>query len=368
MEMTSRERWEAALTFKPVDRLPFWPKLGGVYLVEQKSRYRNMRHEYGDAFGLHEFIGSDPRPNIRPCYRDVCNRCSFTSEQRGNDTIMTYTTPHGVMLACNRWDEVAHAVHPIEFPIKSREDILLMTEHFNDIRVELDPEALEEEQKVIKLIGESGMAITGMGESALMRSVEWLAGVENAHYFLYDYQDEMEELFAAIHRVLLAHAAIQAEHGAAPLISLCENTSTTLISPDQYRDYCLPPIKEYAEIIRANGKMMEIHMCGLLFDLLDDLAKIPTTCFEAFTSPPLGNTRLADGRNHCPDICLVGGTNAPLWLKDTRDIIAELEQDLDALPHHRGLVITSAGVMPPGCPPPKIREICQWLRTYPFRN
>ena len=35
-----------------------------------------------------------------------------------------------------------------------------------------------------------------------------------------------------------------------------------------------------------------------------------------------------------------------LWLKPANEIIAKIEQDLDELPHHRGIVVTSAGVMP----------------------
>jgi len=87
--------------------------------------------------------------------------------------------------------------------------------------------------------------------------------------------------------------------------------------------------------------------------------------FEAFSSPPIGNTRLGDGRSACPDKCLIGGTNAVLWTKSAREIIADIERDLAALPHHRGLVITSGGVMPPLCEPETIRQVCEWLGQYP---
>ena len=50
-------------------------------------------------------------------------------------------------------------------------------------------------------------------------------------------------------------------------------------------------------------------------------------------------------------VCLIGGTNAALWTRPAVEIIAQLATDLDALPHHRGLVVTSAGVMPPCCAP-----------------
>ena len=112
---------------------------------------------------------------------------------------------------------------------------------------------------------------------------------------------------------------------------------------------------------------MILHMCGHLKGLLPDLAQMPVEAFEAFTSPTLGNTTLAEGRRACPGVCLVGGTNAVLWTKPAAAIIEQLEIDLDALPHHRGIVVTSAGVMPPLCAPETIREVGAWVRGYPAR-
>jgi len=193
-------------------------------------------------------------------------------------------------------------------------------------------------------------------------------GVENGHYLLADYQHEVEGLFAAMHNVLRRRAEIEFEHTPADAVYLSENTSTTLISPEQYRRYCAPVIGEYADIARQAGKRLVLHMCGYLKDLLPELAKIPVAAFEAFTSPPAGNTRLADGRAACPSMCLIGGTNATLWLQPADKIIAEIARDLDALPHHRGIVLTSAGVMPPAAEPEKIREVCRFVQSYSPRN
>jgi len=81
----------------------------------------------------------------------------------------------------------------------------------------------------------------------------------------------------------------------------------------------------------------------------------------------VANTTLLDGRSACPDKCLVGGTNAMLWLRPAGEIIAQIEADLDSLPHHRGIVVTSAGVMPPLCGPETIKQVCEWVRQYPAR-
>ncbi len=157
------------------------------------------------------------------------------------------------------------------------------------------------------------------------------------------------------------------EHHPADLLYLTENTSTSLISPDQYRTLNYPHVLECAQIAADHGRLMVLHMCGLLKRLLPDLATLPVSAFEAFTSPSLADTTLLDGRSACPDTCLVGGTNAYLWTRPVERIIEQVEQDLDALPHHRGVVVTSAGVMPPLASPEKIKAVCDWVKEYEAR-
>ena len=216
-------------------------------------------------------------------------------------------------------------------------------------------------------LGDSALAGTSIGKSPLMHWVEFLAGVESAHYLLHDCREEVEALFDAIHRNLLRKTEILAEYSPADVLYMIENTSTTLISPAQYLRYCYGHIRDYGGITRRAGRILILHMCGHLKGLLGDLAGLPAEAFEAFTSPTLGNTTLLDGRTGCPDKCLIGGTNAVLWTRPADEIIAQIERDLDALPHHRGVAVTSAGVMPPLCEPETMRTVCDWVKQYPVR-
>ena len=187
------------------------------------------------------------------------------------------------------------------------------------------------------------------------------------HYLLFDFTDDVLALFEAMHRVLVRRAEILADRHPADAFYMVENTSTTLISVDQYRTYNLDHITRYAEITKDAGRHLLLHMCGHLKDLLGDLARVPCSGFEAFTAPSLGNTTLLDGRTTCPDKCLIGGTQATDWLRPPEQIIAGIRGSLDDLPHHRGIVVTSAGVMPPWCPPETIKTVCDWVKAYPVR-
>lgn len=360
-EMTVRERWLAALDSKPVDRLPFWPKLGSAYIKAQAEPYCSMELQ-----ALHEYIGSDRHERVLGCFREVRPRTSFESVTRKTELREVYKTPQGRLIGLQAFDPGSDSWHPVRMPVQEPEDIGILTAWYDDVRWELDADALSRARESAREIGESAVHTSWLGTTPLMRWIEQLAGVENGHFWLADYQDEVEALFDSMTRSLLARAELQLTHLDVDMFYLEENTSTTLISPDQFRRHCVPVIRRVGEMAEANGKRIVLHMCGTLLDLLPDLNELPAGVFEAFTSPPVGNTTLADGRNACPDICLIGGTNAALWTRPADEIIAELAGHLDALPHHRGLVITSAGVMPPRPPPETIKAVADWVKDYPL--
>ena len=137
---------------------------------------------------------------------------------------------------------------------------------------------------------------------------------------LLDYEEEVEALFDAMHRVLVETAAILAEFDPGDALWMTENTSTTLISPGQFRHYCMQHLREYAEICRSFGKPLFLHMCGHLKALLPDLETLPVHGFEAFTTPSLGNTTLLDGRTACPTKCLASMMEASSCVRASRSI------------------------------------------------
>ncbi len=361
-QMTPRERWLASIRLDPVDRLPFWPKLGPSYPFAQDTPFRTM-----DVDAIHEWIGSDRHVGIRPCVKEARSATGIDTVRDGNTMRTLYRTPHATLEMVQQFDEPSRSWHPVEFPVKSAGDIETMRAIFEDVTVELDPEGLETTRDRVRQIGQSATTMCTIGKSPLMDWLEFLAGVEMGHYLLSDCRPQVEALFEAAQSVLARRSELLAEHSPADVFYMMENTSTTLISPDQFQRYCAPHILQCVEIVRAAGRIAVLHMCGLLKDLLPDLARIPAQAFEAFTSPTLGNTSWLDGRSQCPDTCLIGGTNAVLWTQPASEIIAQIDHDLAELPHHRGIVVTSAGVMPPLASPATIKAVGDWVKAYPAR-
>ena len=359
-QMSPKERWLAALHMQPVDRLPFWPKLDAAYPRAQEAPFCTMAND-----AIHDWIGSDKHTWVSGGTKETRTDTAVETTTAGKLRRTTFHTPYGDTERIDQFDEASQAFHPIKFPVETREDIQRMTAFYADSSLEPDEDDLERIAERARQVGQDALVAQSIGESPLMHWVEWTAGVERAHLLLADHQVEVEELFAAMHRVLLQKTAILTEHSPADVFYMIENTSTTLISPQQYRTYCYEHIRAYGELTRSSGHPMALHMCGHLKLLLPYLTTLPVEAFEAFTTPTLGNTTLLDWRSACPDKCLVGGTNAVQWTGSADEIIEQIEQDLDVLPHHRGIAVTSAGVMPPLCRPETIREVCEWVKGYP---
>jgi len=362
MSMTPRELWLAAVRMEPVDRLPFWPKLDAAYPHHREAPFRDMT-----LADIHNWVGSDRHEGVGSALHERRQRTREEQVRDGDILRTIYHTPRGSVELVRRFDPGSQSWHPIQFPVRTLEDIKLMTDWFADCTPDINGEALQAAKQRCGELGDIAITATTIGESPLMYWVEWLAGVENAHLLLADHREAVEELFEALHQVLLEKTRLVAETSPADIIYFSENTSTTLISPAQYERYCFRHISDYGHVLQGAGRLFVLHMCGLLKHLLPQLSRVPANAFEAFTSPTLGDTTLLDGRTGCPDKCLVGGTNAVLWTRSASRIIAQIEEDLGALSHHRGIVVTSAGVMTPLCEPETIREVCDWVKRYPPR-
>ncbi|MCP4755706.1 MAG: hypothetical protein GY866_32990 [Proteobacteria bacterium] len=363
--MSGRERLLAAIAFEEIDKMPFWPKFfGEAYPPSQKAPFNTM-----DKYEIYRWIGSDivEWMPMGGCVRRVLKNVDLKIEMENEEMQATFIAPTGSTRLRMAYDQPSQSWHPTVHPIKTPEDIKIMTDFFNGLKWEFNPDNLEKTRHVNGIVGDDGITMEAVGESPLMAFVEYGAGIAQAPLILMDYEDAMEELFEAMQQMYLQKLEVTVEHSVADVLIFVENTSTTMISPKQYRRYCVPHLEQYGRIVKGAGKPFALHMCGHLKALLGDLATSPADIIEAFTSPTIGDTTLLDGRQACPDKCLMGGTNAALWMQSSDEIIRRIEEDLAALPHHRGVVLSSAGVMTPLCTPDTLKTVNDWIGRYELR-
>ncbi len=353
--MTRRERFEAALRREEVDRVPFWVKIfGPSYLRGHPDAASMSELELADYLDLDHMAGG-PSP-VTASFTQV----ELVSERRGNLQVTKYVTPDGTLGGADRFDPGSDSWHPVEFPIKTDADLRAARHVFSDAVYSVDETAVERCVERLRAVGERGVTMVGMGISPLMNLIQHFAGPDRTYYLLQDHPEEMDELIQLMHEDRLRYLEVLLRGCPYDYVVSVENTSTTLLSPAFFERYCWRHLNDYGQLITGHNKQHVLHMCGHLKALLPCIDKLPAVVIEAYTTPPVGNSTLADREVLCPNTAVIGGTNATLWLKPVGEICAEIEQALDEVGTLRGLVLTSAGEMPRLVPLERIREVRQF--------
>ncbi len=350
-EMSTKERIEAAIFKKDADRLPFWPKLTETY------RRFQPRGASATLEQMHVYIGSDvARYTEIGTLRRPVDGIEVKKERTAAEEIVTYAIDKRVLIERNMLTQEAGDSHPVEYPIKSLEDIMAMTKYYETGNHYVAPSCLEAHRRHLEAAPD-GFFFASMSATPVMELAQYKAGLENFVYFLADYPDEMETLIAAMHRDYLQRLELTCQSMQTDYILATENTSSTMISPWMFTKYCRPHLTDAANLVKSYGKHLILHMCGKLKAFLPDIAKIPAVAMEAFTSATVGDTGIKDGFTMLPGKGIIGGTCASTWLLGEKEIIDRILFDIAEAGGTRGLYLTSAGVMPFSASVEKIKAV-----------
>lgn len=358
--MTSRERILAAFQGEETDRFPVWLKMTNpTWRSSQPGEVRDLGDaELLTAAGCDLLLG-----NRIGCRCERPHATIATKEENGVRTT-TYHTPDGELVEENSLDSFTNSWHPTRYPVQCREDLERFRWVFTDTRASVDPAAVEaHRERQTALEAQDAVSITGVGPGPLMDMVEHWCGPENTAYLLFDHPELFEECLELMHQTRRKELHAIAPVCVADTLWMTENTSTTLISPSMFESYCMPHLRDYGQIILEGGTIPVHHMCGALNALLEQIDSLPALVNEAYTTYPLGNVSLAEGRRRMPSKCLVGGTNATLWMADPDTIVETVAEDLANCPDRSRIFLTSAGVLPPLVSLEKARTVTDALKA-----
>ena len=360
--MTSRRRILASIHGDEVDRFPVWLKMdNGTWQSAQPEPYRSMDSltlltECGcDVMGSEWASTASENPNIRKNV-DIQTRQAVT----------TWETPDGTLTAVDGIEPISGSWHPAKYAIETAEDMAIARWLFTDVAYSTDPDDVKAgKQRQAKWERDGVVTSCGIGPSPLMMLVEQLAGPENTNYLAVDEPEAFAELVELMQQDMVRMLKVMLPAQSADTCWMTENTSTTLTSPTQFRQYCLPHLREYGQMMLDNDIIPVHHMCGTLNALLEDIDELPALVNEAYTTDPLGDVSLAAGRTRMPSKSLWGGTNATLLLEPVETIVQTVADDLAACPDTRKIFLTSAGVLPPPVSFEKAKELMARFKELP---
>lgn len=363
--MSTRDRISATFRGDPVDHFPVWLKMANItWKSLQSEPYRSM----------------DGNELLRACGCDIMGGCSFpghalTTENPHVKTAITqdgtiqrtvFETPDGDLIGEMSRDPSTNTWHPTRYCAETLDEFRALRWCYADTTYTVDTAAAQTGLEHQRELEEQDIyTMSGIGPSPIMHLVQHLCGPEGAVYHMVDDPALFAEIVDLMHQDRVRH--LEAILPCVPSDSfwLTENTTTTLISPTIFKDYCMPQLTLYGNMILEHGLVPVHHMCGTLNAILEMIDELPATANEAYTTRPVGDCSLAEGRTRMPSKALIGGTNAAQWLKPAEDIIQEVAQDLATCPDRRKIFLTSAGVLPPQVTFAKAKQVVAGFKALP---
>lgn len=276
-------------------------------------------------------------------------RRNVTVEQSvdGDSTTVVWHTPVGDLREVRRVcrDPATGAVSSnwTEHPVKGPRDLEALAAIFEDEVVEPDPEGMARIRERRELIGEDGMLLGPMDGTPLGMFYRVYSGVATLAYLWADAPAALRDCFAVMEDNYRRRLAIAAQSEIDALVTV-DDTSTTAISPAMFAACNLDLTDARADLAHAAGKLYFHHSCGLIRDLLPLYRQTRMDAVHAFTTPPMGDVTIAQGRAALGDrITIIAGLGLLCGPLDDREAIrAEIQQMVDEAAPGDHLVLSVA--------------------------
>jgi uroporphyrinogen-III decarboxylase len=306
--MTGRERMLTALANGRPDRLPCQVHGWMGYYLE---------HYLGgcDSWEAYERFGLDYAIYVSPTYEfDDAQLAEWRVERRDAGTDADgnrlweerVTTPGGVLHSAGAVSDITGWT--TEHPLKSREDIeLWLTHRPRPVRADLAPV-----REAAERLGERGILRShpfSPGQGSPWQSFCTQYGTEEAIYLA---MDEPAYLHSVLDRICAETVRVTGlwEGTPADLVEVGGGAgSSTVISPDLYREFGLPYDQRQNRAFHDLGLKVVNHFCGGLMPMLELVVASGADGLETMTPPAMGgDCDLAEAsRRVGADLFFIGG-------------------------------------------------------------
>lgn len=142
--------------------------------------------------------------------------------------------------------------------------------------------------------------------------------------------------------------------------------SSTVISPNMHREFCLPYDKIQHEALHNAGAKITYHLCGGLMPLLETVVENGADALETMTPPSMGgDCDLAQASKQVGNqICFIGGFDQNAGFESgTPESAREIVRDcFDATKNHGGYIISPSDHFFKG-DPENLRAFAEEVKT-----
>lgn len=300
--MTSRERVLAVLNGQTPDRLPWAPLIDGYFTSSLPEQGLQM-----NEIEAIKYVGGDIILRHVGIIESKSHKVEYREEKSGDETKQIFETPVGSIYTIHK--NSGKTSYKTKSFIEDAEDIKVMQYLVEDKTFSLNMDYYND---IEKQIGDAGIPTPSGPLTPIQSLLQHDCGVENFTYLLFDYEDEMRELMDAMHECHLVQYKLMAS---APdnvkAVFAYEDTSTTVMGPSWYNEFCKEQIDEYAKIVHDGGKLFITHMCGKLSGLTSEISSGIQDGIDSVCPPTTGDLWAHDALVKIPDKTIIGGIEPP---------------------------------------------------------
>lgn len=322
--MNNRQRFFNVLEEKPIDHAPFFPDIS--------IWYENTRKEFGkevifgagmyipDELDFHSLPSRMPEPYSKMTYLDYYREYDwglpvhiadwYTTTYSGNVEVeekrtaktkeILYKTPKGDLSRCYHLDQDGSWA-PFGYLIKEIRELDVLKYILNHTHYQLNPQPVEKFLKETEGFGVCDLVIKRSPFGKLIH--ENLGFIET----IYALEDETEviEKFLEEQEACDWQLIELAAKSAGSLVIISDHADENLISPLQYKKYCMPYYKKVCDYLHRKGKYVSTHLDGNMKAYLDFIGDTGFHLLDGCTPAPMFNYEVEElrdaiqGKTHC---------------------------------------------------------------------
>lgn len=358
--MTSKERINAAMSLKPVDKIPlmcqfsighmllqlnvspseFWfdPKIYADGLIA-------LREIYGFDGILISLHGHDPdwRKNVLRVFKE--NEHEVVAWRNGDKTFCPYNDLPFFELKHAREEIDINNISPDDLPnelnyIPVSQNLHFIIDRNHKFDVILD---------IVKRAG-TEFSIHGEITSPFDYLLDYL-GLDNAMLALIDNPEKCITILTRFTELIKLLALEMCDTGIDAIKISSPFAGSGFISPEDYQRFVLPFEKEIATAVRSRNIHIYTHTCGAINDRLELMFEAGISGIECLDPPPLGNVELKDAVERIGDKGFIKGNidSVNLLLNSSREeILEDLKQRIEIGKLKKGFILSTAcSIAPP---------------------
>lgn len=305
--MTGRERLLCTLRGEKADRVPV-----SIFVQEDYLSYYYHRAQVSrvtDAVNLAKELGFDVMTrhmdHIQPHY----TRHSFpnwevdrrTCVESGNMyRAVTITTPKGVLRQVEAAPYDPRLISGTHFV--TQQYLIDSAEAFEIFRAYVPPVDRAYADEIARkavwargVIGDAGIACP-WGTGGIYNTASTLRNIQDLMMDPYDEDGFYGEFMDLLTRMIEQDYDILAKTEYEALGMQGNIANASLIGESYFDEFILPYEKRVADVVKANGKAVLYHNCGVAKGLYNCYKKLDMTVFETLSPPPQGDNDLAEAK------------------------------------------------------------------------